>query len=62
MIGRATNGAYGWRIGKSLALAMVKPGYAETGTRLKIKILGSLYNASVVPESPFDMDNTALRA
>ncbi|MCQ1836631.1 GcvT family protein [Neorhizobium galegae] len=62
LIGRATNGAYGWRIGKSLALAMVKPGYAETGTRLRIKILGSLYNASVVAESPFDTDNAALRA
>ena len=62
LIGRATNGAYGWRIGKSLALAMVKPGYAETGTKLKIKILGTLYNASVVPESPFDADNAALRA
>ncbi len=62
LIGRATNGAYGWRIGKSLALAMVKPGYAETGTQLKIKILGNLYNASVVAESPFDADNVALRA
>ncbi len=62
LIGRATNGAYGWRIGKSLALAMVKPGYAETGTKLKIKILGTLYNASVIPESPFDADNAALRA
>jgi len=62
LIGRATNGAYGWRIGKSLALAMVKPGYAEAGTQLKIKILGNLYNASVVAESPFDADNVALRA
>lgn len=62
LVGRATNGGYGWRIGKSIALAMVRPGYQETGTRLKIKILGRLYDASVIAESPFDPDNEVLRA
>ncbi|MBB4006060.1 dimethylglycine dehydrogenase [Rhizobium taibaishanense] len=62
LVGRATNGTYGWRIGKSIALAMLQPGYAAEGTRLKIKILGTLYDAVVVGESPFDPDNAALRA
>jgi dimethylglycine dehydrogenase len=62
LVGRATNGAYGWRVGKSLALAMVKPEHAAIGTELEIKILGSLFKATVIPESPYDPDNTALRA
>ena len=61
LVGRATNGTFGFRIGKSIALAMVKPGYEEVGTKLKIKILGVMYEASVVGESPFDPDNAALR-
>lgn len=36
--------------------------YAKEGTKLKIKILGTTYNATVVGESPFDPDLTALRA
>jgi dimethylglycine dehydrogenase len=62
LIGRATNGGYGWRCGKSLALAMVKPDYAATGTELDIKILGKLFKAIVVGESPYDPDNLKLRS
>lgn len=61
LVGRATGGGYGWRVGKSVALAMVKPECAAAGTKLKIKILGDLYDATVVPESPFDPDNAVLR-
>ncbi len=61
LVGRATIGGYGWRLGKSLALAMVKPDHAAVDTRLKIKILGTLYDAVVVPESPFDPENQLLR-
>jgi dimethylglycine dehydrogenase len=62
LVGRATHGTYGYRIGKSLALAMVKPDYSEIGTELEIKILGKLHKATIVEESPFDPDNVALRA
>jgi dimethylglycine dehydrogenase len=61
LVGRATHGGYGWRVGKSLALAMVRPEHAEPGTRLEIKILGKLHPATVVAESPFDPANHALR-
>ncbi|WP_320200048.1 GcvT family protein [Agrobacterium sp. rho-13.3] len=62
VVGRATSGGFGWRIGKSIALAMLSPENAAIGTKLKIKILGDLYDAEVVVESPFDPDNAVLRA
>lgn len=62
LVGRATNGGYGWRCGKSLALAMVAPDCAAVGTRLAIKLLGKMHEATVIEESPFDPDNRALRA
>ena len=62
LAGRVTSGGFGWRIGKSIALAMLKPEYAAIGTKLKIRILGTLYDAEVVEESPFDTENALLRA
>ena len=62
LIGRATNGGYGFRVNKSLALGMVKPEHSAIGTELEIKILGKLFKATVIPESPYDPDNRALRA
>ena len=62
LVGRATNGGYGFRVNKSLALGMVKPEHSATGTELEIKILGKLFKATVIPESPYDPDNKALRA
>jgi len=62
LVGRATGGNYGWRLGKSLALAMVRPDLSDVGTALEIEILGERYSATVVPESPFDPENQRLRA
>jgi dimethylglycine dehydrogenase len=62
MIGRCTNGGYGWRVGKSLALGMVRPDLGEVGQALTIRILGEDYRATVIPESPYDPDNLALRS
>ncbi|WP_306117797.1 MULTISPECIES: FAD-dependent oxidoreductase [unclassified Roseitalea] len=62
LIGRATSGAYGWRVGKSLALAMVRPEFAGQGTELRIKLLGQPHRATVIAESPFDPKNIALRS
>jgi dimethylglycine dehydrogenase len=61
LVGRATSGGYGWRIGKSLALAYVRPGLGEPGTALEIEILGVRHPATVIPHSPFDPDNQRLR-
>lgn len=62
LVGRTTSGGYGWRVGKSLALGMVKAGLEEVGTELEIEILGEMYKATVVEESPFDSANVKLRA
>jgi dimethylglycine dehydrogenase len=62
LVGRATNGGYGWRVGKSLALAMLKPDAAAIGTELSINILAAPRRATVIAESPFDPENAALRA
>jgi dimethylglycine dehydrogenase len=61
LIGRATSGGYGWRVNKSLALAMVRPDLAEIGTELEIVILGERHKATVIADSPFDPENNALR-
>ncbi|MFM9852070.1 MAG: FAD-dependent oxidoreductase [Sphingomonadaceae bacterium] len=61
LVGRATSGGYGWRIGKSIALAMVKTDLAAEGTELEIVILGKRYKATIIADSPFDPDNSALK-
>ena len=60
LIGRATSGGFGFRIGQSLALGMVRPEYAQAGIDMEIDILNKNYRAVVVPESPFDPDNERL--
>ena len=62
MVGRTTSGNYGFRVGKSLALAMLRPQLAGTGTALEIEVLGERYRAEVVRESPWDPANDRLRA
>jgi dimethylglycine dehydrogenase len=62
LVGRATHGAFGFRIGKSIALAMVRPDCAAEGTALEIKILGRIHQARVIAESPYDAENVKLRA
>ena len=62
IVGRATSGGYGWRVGKSLALAMVRPDLAVIGAEFEIAILGARHKATVIADSPFDPDNVALRS
>ena len=62
VVGRVTSGGYGWRVDKSLALAMVGPEHAAPGTELEIAILGKRHKATVIPDSPFDPENEALRS
>ncbi len=61
MIGRATAGAYGYYVGKSLALAYVRAGTVSAGAEFEIEILGQRYPCRVIPESPHDPDNERLR-
>jgi len=61
LVGRCTSGGFGWRVGKSLALAMVPPALAANGTEFDIAILGKRHRATIIPESPFDPKNERLR-
>ncbi len=62
LVGRATGGGYGWRLGKSLALGFLRPDLAEPGTEVEVNVLGATHRATVLPESPFDPANERIRA
>jgi dimethylglycine dehydrogenase len=62
LVGRTTSGGYGWRVEKSLALAMVRPDLGEPGSELEAVILGTPHRATVVAESPYDPGNIRLKA
>ena len=62
LVGRCTSGGFGWRLGKSLALAMVPPELAGVGSQFEIQILGERHQATVIPDSPFDSNNERLRS
>jgi dimethylglycine dehydrogenase len=62
LIGRATSGGFGWRVGRSLALAMVAPEHGAEGSEMDVTILGRAHRARVIPDSPFDPGNARLRA
>ena len=61
MVGRTTSGGYGWRTGKSLALAMVNPEFSQVGGEVDVRILGETRRAVVIPDSPYDPGNKALK-
>jgi dimethylglycine dehydrogenase len=62
IVGRVTSGGYGWRVGKSLALAMIRPDLAVENAEFEIAILGKRHKATLIPDSPYDPENTALRS
>jgi dimethylglycine dehydrogenase len=41
---------------------MVKPEHANVGDKLQVDILGEMYEATVLDESPYDSKNNLLRA
>ena len=62
LVGRTTGGNYGFRVQKSLALAMLRPELAAAGTALEIDVLGERCPARVIEESPWDPANERLRS
>ena len=45
-----------------MALAMIKPEFVTIGQKLKVDILGTMYDATIMDESPYDPENKLLRA
>ncbi len=62
IVGRATGGEFGFRLNKSVALAMVKPDIGHVGQKLKVDILGTMHDVTIMNESPYDPENKLLRA
>jgi dimethylglycine dehydrogenase len=60
-IGVTTSGAYGHRVGKSLAFASVEPEFEGPGRAFDILIQGELRRATVLPAPAFDADNSRMR-
>ena len=60
-IGRLTSGGYSVAFEKSVGMGYVAPEQALVGQKLKIKMLGELWDAEIVEDSPYDPSNTSIR-
>ncbi|MEQ6247890.1 FAD-dependent oxidoreductase [Sulfitobacter sp. HNIBRBA3233] len=58
-VGRVTSGAYGYSVGKSLALAFLHD--VAQGERVEVMVLGQPHRARVMAAPPFDADGSRLR-
>ena len=61
-VGRVTSGAYGYSVGKSLAIGYADPKVAQPGDDVEIFILGQPHKARILHEAPFDPKGATLRA
>jgi dimethylglycine dehydrogenase len=61
-IGVTTSGAYGHRVGKSLAFACVEPEFAIPGSAFEVLLQGKRREATVLEAAAFDPDNLRMRA
>ncbi|NOE20559.1 FAD-dependent oxidoreductase [Ruegeria atlantica] len=63
IVGETTSGAWGYRVGKSVALGMIKADLANPGTELEVEIYGEKCRAVVQEDQPlWDPINERLRA
>ncbi|SHL91182.1 dimethylglycine dehydrogenase [Roseovarius litoreus] len=60
-VGRLTSGGYSVAFGKSIGMGYVSPDKAEVGQKLQVRILGELWPAEVVQDSPYDPENKTIR-
>jgi len=63
IVGETTSGAYGYRVGASIALGMIRPDLNVPGTEVEVEIYGEKYKAVVQEDQPlWDPANERLRA
>jgi len=60
-VGRLTSGGYSVAFGKSIGMGYVSPDKAEVGQKLQVRIMGELWPAEVVQDSPYDPENKTIR-
>jgi dimethylglycine dehydrogenase len=59
--GQVSSGAYGYSVGKSLAIAYLKAGLARPGDSVHVAVLGQPHTARVLERPPFDPEGLRLR-
>ena len=62
VVGRGTSGGYGHFIQKSLMLGYIESDYANIGQECQVRLLDKLLPAKIIAESPYDPENSALKA
>ena len=63
VVGETTSGAWGYRVGKSIALGMLRADLTTPGTEIEVEIYGERFPATVQPDAPlWDPENERLRA
>ena len=63
VVGETTSGAYGYRVGASIALGMIRPDLNVPGTEVEVEIYGEKCKAVVQEDQPlWDPANERLRA
>lgn len=63
IVGETTSGGWGYRVGASLALGMLRTDLATPGTEVEVEIYGERCRATVQPEGPlWDPQNARVRA
>jgi dimethylglycine dehydrogenase len=63
IVGETTSGDWGYRVGASVALGMVRSDLATPGTELEVEIYGQMHRAVVQKDEPlWDPENARLRA
>ncbi|PKQ13504.1 MAG: dimethylglycine dehydrogenase [Alphaproteobacteria bacterium HGW-Alphaproteobacteria-1] len=63
IVGETTSGAWGYRVGASVALGMLRADLAVPGTKLEVEIYGERFPATVQPDAPlWDPQNERLKA
>ena len=60
-VGRLTSGGYSVVFGKQIGMGYLRPDLAVPGTRVKVRMLGELWDAEVTVDSPHDPENLRLR-
>ncbi|MFN3937324.1 MAG: FAD-dependent oxidoreductase [Gemmobacter sp.] len=61
-VGRLTSGGWSVVAGRQIGMGYVEPAFAEPGTSLQVRMLGKLWPAEVVADSPHDPTNARIRA
>ena len=63
VVGETTSGAWGYRVGASIALGMLRADLAVAGTEVEVEIYGDRFRAVVQADQPlWDAGNARLRA